>query len=347
MKGKNSMSVRYSFILPVYNVKEFVCRCVESIERQKDDNYEIIIVDDGSTDGSSDYVDEYSKKHSKIKVVHKENGGLSSARNEGMKYACGDYIIFVDPDDWITDDYLEKVGNVVQANPDADIVKFNFYRRFSNGDCVKKESNLKSGVYSREDIESVILADAICYEDFSSHNIMLLSAWSHIYSRKFLENNSLKFVSERLVGSEDWVFNISAYCLANIIVALPDCLYNYDERDGSLTQRYVVDFHEKRICLYKTVKSWLIEHNMYSELFSRRLSALYIRMFFYDVLDNECKQKKDKGEVVSAIKGFLDNPTLEECLSIYSRRVFNCKEALYLFLLKHKLAKGLYFLKNR
>ena len=70
-------------------------------------------------------------------------------------------------------------------------------------------------------------------------------------------------------------------------------------------------------------------------------------MFFYDVLDNECKQKKDKGEVVSAIKGFLDNPTLEECLSIYSRRVFNCKEALYLFLLKHKLAKGLYFLKNR
>ena len=341
------MSVKYSFILPVYNVKEFVSRCVDSIERQKDDDYEIIIVDDGSTDGSSDYVDEYSKNHPKIKVVHKENGGLSSARNEGLKYANGEFIIFVDTDDWITDDYLEKVGNAVKAEPDVDIVKFNFYRRFSNGDCAKKESNLKPGVYTREAIESEILADAICYEDFTSHKTMLLSAWSHVYSREFIEKNNLKFVSERLVGSEDWVFNISAYSLANKIVALPDCLYNYDERDGSLTQRYVVNFHEKRICLYKTVKSWLIEHNMYSDVFSRRLSALYIRMFFYDVLGNECKQKKDKCEIVSAIKGFLDNPTLDECLSLYSRKMSNYKEFLYLLLLKHKMAKGLYCLKNR
>ena len=97
-----------SVIVPVYNMKIYLKRCMKTLIMQTQDNYEIILVDDGSTDGSSEICDEYAKENPDlIRVIHKENGGLSSARNAGIEEATGRYIIFPDPDDWVEPDYLK------------------------------------------------------------------------------------------------------------------------------------------------------------------------------------------------------------------------------------------------
>lgn len=96
-----------SVIVPVYNVENYLCKCVDSIINQTYNNLEIILVDDGSTDGSASICDEYVLKDSRVKVIHKENGGVSSARNIGIAEASGEYICFVDSDDWLELDYFE------------------------------------------------------------------------------------------------------------------------------------------------------------------------------------------------------------------------------------------------
>ena len=125
MENKNN-EILLSFILPIYNVEAYLEECIDSILDQITDECEIILVDDGATDSSGEICDRYSEKHSAIRVVHKENGGLSSARNAGLDVSNGDYIMFLDSDDYLAENAVEML---VCANKedDADIVQFDFF----------------------------------------------------------------------------------------------------------------------------------------------------------------------------------------------------------------------------
>ena len=101
--------MRFSVIVPVYNVEKYITRCVESLTGQSFQDYEILLIDDGSTDKSGILCDEIEKGYDKVKTYHKRNGGLASARNYGLKCAEGKYVVFVDSDDWVTDDFLEFI----------------------------------------------------------------------------------------------------------------------------------------------------------------------------------------------------------------------------------------------
>lgn len=103
-----------SVIIPVYNVEQYLDQCVQSVLRQTYTNYELVLVDDGSTDNSGHMCDEYAERESRIKVIHKENGGLSDARNKGTKEATGAYLTYIDSDDYISDDYLEVLNGLIQ-----------------------------------------------------------------------------------------------------------------------------------------------------------------------------------------------------------------------------------------
>ena len=116
------MNPFFSIIIPVYNVEQYLRECVESILMQSCDDYEIILVDDGSSDKSGKICDKYSEKNNKIKVVHKENGGLSSARNAGIKIAIGKYIIFIDSDDYYDDKNLLFNSKNIFAKNNADML---------------------------------------------------------------------------------------------------------------------------------------------------------------------------------------------------------------------------------
>lgn len=118
----------FSIILPVYNVEKYLCECVESILKQTYKDYEIILVDDGSTDKSPEICDSFSEQNPCVKTVHKKNGGLSDARNAGTKTARGEYIIYIDSDDFvIAEDFLEKLADKTKNSPDLILYKYSKY----------------------------------------------------------------------------------------------------------------------------------------------------------------------------------------------------------------------------
>ena len=116
----------FSIILPIYNVEKYLDRCVESVVNQDFDDYEMILVDDGSTDNCPKICDNYAEKYPFVKVVHKRNGGLSSARNAGLEVASGKYVFWIDSDDWIQPNTFKTIYNALLKNS-VDVLKINFY----------------------------------------------------------------------------------------------------------------------------------------------------------------------------------------------------------------------------
>ena len=130
-------SVKISVIVPVYNVEKYLEKCVESILNQSLKDIEIILVDDGSPDNCPQICDEYATKDSRVKVCHKQNGGLSSARNEGLKHVSGEYYMFVDSDDWLDSETCEVTYNYAKQN-DADCLMFSYTKEFGNHSIINK-----------------------------------------------------------------------------------------------------------------------------------------------------------------------------------------------------------------
>jgi len=235
------MAPYFSIILPIYNVEQYLKRCVRSVLDQDFDGYEIILVDDGSTDSCPALCDELSRRHNCIRVVHKENGGLSSARNAGLEIAKGQYIWWVDSDDWIEPGALNCLYQAT-AEKTPDMVKFNYNRVEQKSTAVK--SSAQPGFYTGSETEK--LQELAFYDP----GRFPLSAWSYLYRREFLLSHNLCFISERSIGSEDYLFNLEALLLAQRICVISDVLYDYEQRAGSLTQKYRALLPQKYTKLY-------------------------------------------------------------------------------------------------
>lgn len=337
------MEIGLSIILPVYNVAPYLDRCLNSIINQTYSNIQIVLVDDGSTDDSGELCEQWVRQDNRIEVVHKANGGLSSARNKGMERAVGKYIFFIDPDDWIVDGALSKIWEDIEKNNFPDIVKYNFTRHYLDGTENKFFSCAEPGYYNKKQIEERIFLDVIGPQYFTQKKDFLISAWSHIYRREFLSSNKLTFVSERLVVSEDWVFNVGAYALAQTLYIADNAYYIYDIREGSLTQKYINDLHEKRKTMYKSIYTFLDEHGLLSECVLNRLYSMYLKLFYFGVIDNEISAKGSKS--IAQIKLFLNDDFVNEIIRKY-KRDSELKETLYCSFIKYKCKYLIYLIKH-
>ena len=192
-----------SIVVPVYNVEKYLNRCVESLIHQTLKDIEIILVDDGSKDGSGLLCDEWCKKDSRIQVVHKINGGLSSARNAGLKVASGKYVGFVDSDDDIDLEMYEKMFRAIEEYH-VDFVMSDYYRILSNGDEFLKSLEIQGGFYSKDKIIDDIFHSLIMSEDIDYGP--LLSVWHCLYRTDFLRENNIYF-DEEVRWSEDNIFS--------------------------------------------------------------------------------------------------------------------------------------------
>lgn len=216
-----------SFIIPVYNVEKYVEKCVESILNQIEADVELILVDDGSTDSSGEICDFLEKNNNIVKVVHKKNGGLASARNEGLKYAEGEYIAFIDSDDYIADDSLKGlVGLVKKTDVDVCFLKvrkvYEDGTSYDLGECIEKK-------YVNGKEKNDILKYLSTRPKFPG------SAWGKIYRRQFLVDNKLHFPYESR-RSEDLSFSYDAIRLAEKYDVYDKDFYMYRQgRMGSIT----------------------------------------------------------------------------------------------------------------
>ncbi len=271
------MTPLFSLILPCYNVAAYVERCVHSILSQREKDYEIILVDDGSTDATPTICDALAAEYPSIRVLHKENGGLASARNAGMRAAVGEYIWFIDSDDWIEPEALTVLTRACSDGV-SDLVKFNHYRVGTEKKCVPGLA--APGVYKEPDQLEKLRQMA-----FGSAGKYVLSAWSHVYRSVFLRQHQLAFVSERVICSEDYLFNLQALLHAESVCVLDDALYCYALRAGSLTQTYKPDIARRYTELYR-----LLKHSYHQMDAIERYGALIDRFYVWHLIIGTCFQ---------------------------------------------------------
>ena len=234
-----------SVIVPIYNVEKYLSKCIESIINQTLSNIEIILVNDGSTDSSGVIADNYAKKDSRIRVIHKKNGGQGSARNTGIELASGEYIGFVDSDDWIDLDMYEKLYN--KSNKYKSDIAIGSRKVFNeNYDLV---TTVTVGDNEFDNISKNIV-DYILKNVFYPQTV---SACNKLYSRKLLLNNNIRFRSVEEVGSEDAVFNYCTLLNTNKIVTINDTFYNGVERLGSTTRQYNIGAMKKTAKLLESI----------------------------------------------------------------------------------------------
>lgn len=213
-----------SIIIPVYNVEEYLDRCMDSVLKQTYKNLEIILVDDGSTDASPGMCDAYAKADSRVKVVHKENGGLSDARNAGLASATGSFIGYVDSDDWIEYDMYECMYCAC-VEQGAQLAVCRYFSEYKD----RTESGGTGAVVplSRDELLRIYIGG---HEEYVIYN----SVWSKLFSRALVEG--MCFPKGR--DSEDILYTTKAFCNLERAVYLDKCLYHYViDREGSIMNK--------------------------------------------------------------------------------------------------------------
>ena len=202
-----------SVIVPVYNMEQYMERCVNSIINQTYHNLEIILVDDGSTDHSTAMCDEYALRDERIKVVHKPNGGLSDARNAGLAVVSGNYVGYVDSDDWIEPQMYEKMYAACVEN-NAQVAVCRYAKAYQ--DRIERGGNGRITAFDREGILKVYLSDT---DEYVVYN----SVWSKLFAREVVEG--VLFPVGK--NSEDIMYTTRAFCKLERAVYIDECLYNY------------------------------------------------------------------------------------------------------------------------
>ena len=224
------MNPLISVIVPIYNIEKYLKKCIDSILQQDFSDTEIILVDDGSTDGCAEICDMYARKDSRVKVVHKPNGGLVSARKAGAIVSTGRYIATVDGDDGVTELFFEKVHDVIKSFA-PDLILFDSVE--VRGENIKqKYSFLRSGYYDRNQIEQELFPCLI--EDKMSKYIA--PSQNHMVFLRSIYMECEMTIDDRIKIGEDGVCTKPAICRANSLYVLHKCLSIYNINQDSMTK---------------------------------------------------------------------------------------------------------------
>ena len=239
---------KISVIIPIYNVESYLGKALESIINQSFSDIEIICVDDGSTDNSLQIIKEYEKNDKRIKIISKENGGVSSARNAGVDIAQGEYLYMYDPDDWVESRILEVLYKKALKN-NSEITECDFVEHKSV--CVdsvsKKKLKIKGNFLTKVKVH---FGYNYSVKDLGNHMFSLrANCWNKLYKKELIEKNNIRF---RNVNIEDYFFNLESFLCAKSICYINEYLYHYCIRENSYSTKQNTDeeinINTKSIC---------------------------------------------------------------------------------------------------
>lgn len=250
------MSPKFSVIVPIYNVEDYLVKCVESILNQTFEDFELVLVDDGSPDGCPAICDAFANKDRRVRVIHKTNGGLVAARNTGIHEAKGDYICYVDGDDWVSEHLLETIWNKALSKHDVDMVVYSAVRKYSDREEEIPKS-VEEGLYTKEMLQKEIYP-FMMYDARKPfcNGLVFPVAWNKIFKRDFLLKHYC--AEERIRMGEDNAFVFECLYEANSVFFCEDVLYFYNQMNvGSMVHSYdrnrfnnnklLTDYIEKRM----------------------------------------------------------------------------------------------------
>lgn len=336
--------MKISVIVPVYNKEEYLARCVKSLLSQTYENIEIILVNDGSTDNSGMLCDKLKSEDARIRVIHKENGGLSSARNAGIAAATGAYIGFVDADDSVDDTMYEALLNGAKKH-DADLV-------LSGSKVIGGKMFETDGFYdtyhtfseetvfeTKDEIEQLALgilgAPPGVFED-SQYGA---SVCKNIFKTSLLKDNNLQFLSERTYGSEDLLFMIDFVLCAKKAVGVPGAFYNYYFISDSLSNTRKEDGFKRIALLNETICKRLSEEMPYDRyIFSadRHLLSSARAMAIQEVIYAQ-KNPGEKKYLKQRLRAICCHPNVKDAFKRFPYRKLSKMQAIFAFSLKYRL----------
>lgn len=318
-----------SVIIPIYKVKiDYLRKCLDSIISQDLSFFYVYLIDDGSPDNCGTICDEYVKKSDKFKVIHQKNQGVSVARNVGIKESNSEWITFIDPDDWIENDWAEVLLNAVET-ANADIIMFDYYQEFAS----KQTSQFfmpASGYLNEEYLKAIKIAPFNQFIINGKHKEYETNViWNKIYRANLIKNNNIWFDSEARKG-QDVIFNAEILQITSRIYYIHKPLYHYRYLQESITNRYnpnVRFYNEIAFKHYERIIEKYSLPNCYKEAFyARVLTRLYSCMrLFYFHKQNAMSFASIKSELNQILDSYPYNIALKaidySCLT-YSEKLF-------------------------
>lgn len=244
-----------SIIVPVYNVEKYLSRCIDSILSQTFFDFEILLIDDGSTDGSPIICDKYSNKDSRVRVFHKKNGGVSSARNLGLEYALGEWITFVDSDDWIDNNmYTLLYEEAISSN--ADIVLCDFYVYYSK---------------NRIELNKAISTDCSKNDIIRKYILSFTSLCNMLVHRSLYDKTKLR-IPLNIINCEDFWLTVQLFYYAKKVSSIHIPLYYYNrENENSILNNFDANKAQSEINAYLNIISFFREKNIL-DLYNKEIS---------------------------------------------------------------------------
>lgn len=257
-----------SIIVPVYNTENYLEKCLYSLVNQTYKNIEIIIVDDGSPDNSMNIIQKFVLADNRVKVISQKNQGLSGARNTGMNNTNGDYIMFIDSDDWIEIDTCEKAINASEKY-NADVVFWSYIKEFSNSQKDNYLFDKTEIIWSEKNINQLsrrmvgLVGDELANPQSIDN---LVTAWGKLYKKSVI--GDVRFTDTKIIGTEDALFNIEVFLGINSAVYIPDLLSHYrKDNESSLTHNYKKKLVSRWREMYSRIKFLLDRNDMSREYY--------------------------------------------------------------------------------
>ena len=297
-----------SILMPVYNAEKYLNETIDTIKNQSFSNWELIIVDDGSIDNSKEICTKLMNDDKRIKYIFQENLGVSHTRNVALENAQGKYIVFVDSDDLIHEDYLKILINSIEKN-NSDISVCNFIeRKISN---TGKVEDINREFCPKEVMEMAEMKDYIM--DFGNSGL-LNPLWNKIYKNQIIKENNITF-DEKVETGEDFIFNLQYFRKVKKISFIKDSLYYYIRRNNnSITYKYIENMYEKGWEIHWLLESFLKDMGFYNEenayvLYGNHLTGVFSA--FLNLYHDHCKlTSKEKR---SYIKKIISRFYVKEC----------------------------------
>lgn len=333
--------IKFSIIIPVYNCEKYLDRCIDSIINQEYKNLEIIFVNDGSTDNSLKILKEFAKKDKRIIIINQKNQGALIARNKGIDIATGDYISFVDSDDWISKNMYEKLYFYIVKYNSPDIIRFDYFTNSLNNKSEKlfldREYPVLFDSKNRIEIYDMLV---------SSYNLNRL--WQGIYKRELFINN---LVYEKVTAGNDYYQMLLLIDKTNNILFTNEYLYYYCINHNSITKTHNVnrigDNIKSVFYVNNNVLEFLKKWNVYSKKYVINIAVSSITYFMHNL--SKIKDKEDFNNLCNICYNDNNFNNLMSCIDksdIVEKNLLKqiLKRAIYS---KNKFILNLYRLKNR
>lgn len=292
-----------SIVVPIYKVEKYLEKCIDSIINQDYKNLEIILVDDGSPDRCPQICDEYAQKDSRIKVIHKENGGLSDARNAGIKVATGEYIAFIDSDDYITENYISTLMYTIKKY-DADISACNYIKLYEDSGIEKVEPKIN---------EDLVMTNIEAMKDlFTLPNNSDVVTWNKLYKTSLFTQNNIEFPKGKLHEDNFTTYKLYYYSNKVVFTNVP-CYYYLQRKDSIMGKKFNIKRLDILLALKET-EEFVKENNIDLNQEVKFNELLRLLTVLNSMVDTKCIDKKVFEDIRTMIKKdkevYLKNPYL-------------------------------------